>query len=164
MELNKEIVKILQQIQWFSQCGQQDIGDESIIYVDSWTKASKHYHSSNWEKTTLNASNELTAYLHKHFLREYSGWNSLVKEAKIIMQEILNEPLENTKNEFQLDQTFIDCVKWDVLGIIMEYTYLNKLRMKYAPFYSAQILNVYSSGHFPCGWEGKWPSGKLVVF
>jgi hypothetical protein len=31
-------------------------------------------------------------------------------------------------------------------------------------FYFLELFEVYEAGHFPCGWKGEWPAGKLVVF
>lgn len=27
-----------------------------------------------------------------------------------------------------------------------------------------EIMNIYLDGGFPCGWEGEYPQGQLVVF
>jgi hypothetical protein len=31
-------------------------------------------------------------------------------------------------------------------------------------FFFLELLTVYESGHFPCGWQGEWPQGKLLVY
>ncbi|MFK0522166.1 hypothetical protein ACINKY_08115 [Paenibacillus illinoisensis] len=164
MEINQEIIKMLSHIQWFSKCGMRDYQADTIIYTNSWIEASEHYNSQEWEETTLKARNQLTLYLYNDFSKEYLDWNTLVKEAKIIVNEMLSEQLNRTRNEFQLDDVFSECVRWDILSIIMEYSYLSKLGKRYNKFYSDQILYIYSIGHLPCGWEGKWPSGKLVIY
>ncbi|MEK4361502.1 hypothetical protein MKX68_03180 [Paenibacillus sp. FSL M8-0212] len=164
MEINQEIIKILSNIQWFNKCGMRDYQSKTVIYTNSWVEASEHYSSQEWEETTLKARNQLTLYLYNHFLKEYLDWNTLVKEAKIIINKMLSEQLNRTQNEFQLDDVFSECVRWDILNIIMEYSYLSKLGKSHDKFYSDQILYIYSLGHLPCGWKGKWPSGKLVIF
>ncbi|WP_127545936.1 MULTISPECIES: hypothetical protein [Paenibacillus] len=164
MEINQEIIKMLYQIQWFSKCGIRDYQSDTVIYTNSWVEASEHYNSREWEETTLKARNQLTLYLHNNFSKEYLHWNAIVKEAKIIINTMLSEQLDRTRNEFQLEDVFSECVRWDILNIIMEYSYLSKMRKKYNRFYSEQIIYIYSIGHLPCGWEGKWPSGKLVIF
>ncbi|SEL10022.1 hypothetical protein [Paenibacillus sp. OK003] len=164
MEINKEIINTLNQIQWFSNCGTRDYENENILYASSWSEATYYYNSQKWEETTLEARNQFTSFLHKNFIREYSDWNELIKEAKTITNDCLDEILEKTTNEFQLDSTFIDCVRWDILEIIMKHIYSRKLNRKFNGFYSDIIFNIYSKGHLPCGWEGKWPTGKLVIY
>lgn len=31
-------------------------------------------------------------------------------------------------------------------------------------FYTNVILDCYLKGHFPCGWEGEFPAGRLIVY
>ncbi|MBD8840063.1 MULTISPECIES: hypothetical protein [unclassified Paenibacillus] len=164
MKINQEIIKMLSNIEWFSKCGMRDYQSNTILYTNSWVEASEYCDSQEWEETTLKTRNQLTSYLHNHFSKEYLDWNALVKEAKTISDEILNEQLNKTRNAFQLDDMFGECVRWDILNIIMEYSYLNELGNNRNKFYSDHLLYIYSIGHYPCGWEGTWPSGKLVIF
>jgi hypothetical protein len=32
-----------------------------------------------------------------------------------------------------------------------------------SPFFE-RLLNIYQSGAWPCGWEGRYPEGKLIVY
>jgi len=41
--------------------------------------------------------------------------------------------------------------------------YLNNKYKKNHPFWN-MIEDAYFKGGWPCGWEGKYPEGKLVVF
>ncbi len=41
--------------------------------------------------------------------------------------------------------------------------YLNNKYKKNHPFWN-MIEDAYFKGDWPCGWEGKYPEGKLVVF
>ena len=43
----------------------------------------------------------------------------------------------------------------------MEDTYK---KCKKRPVFFLHLLEIYESGNLPCGWEGKWPDGKLIVF
>ncbi|MNJ71550.1 hypothetical protein D3C77_681030 [compost metagenome] len=62
------------------------------------------------------------------------------------------------KHEVTLD--ILNTVKWDILIGIMEYTY----RIEREPKFYMNLLQVYESGNFPCGWKGSWPNGKLIVY
>ena len=44
---------------------------------------------------------------------------------------------------------------------VMENSYLNG---GHKVFFFLELLTVYEAGHFPCGWEGEWPKGRLVVY
>jgi hypothetical protein len=43
----------------------------------------------------------------------------------------------------------------------MENAYLGS---GHSCFFFLELLTVYEAGHFPCGWVGDWPRGKLVVY
>jgi hypothetical protein len=43
----------------------------------------------------------------------------------------------------------------------MENSYLQS---GHSAFFFLELLTVYESGHFPCGWQGEWPQGKLLVY
>jgi hypothetical protein len=59
-----------------------------------------------------------------------------------------------------LDKVFVDSVLWDLLGAIMEFYYG---QCKNRPEFFLDLLKIYESGNFPCGWIGEWPNGKLIV-
>jgi hypothetical protein len=54
-----------------------------------------------------------------------------------------------------------DHVQWDILAALMEHAYLGS---GHRCFFFLELLSVYEAGHFPCGWIGPWPQGKLVVY
>ena len=62
--------------------------------------------------------------------------------------------------ENNLPKVFEDTVQWDILGVCMEAEYADIFQ---PGFYASQAY-WYINGHFPCGWEGKFPNGKLIVY
>jgi hypothetical protein len=60
-----------------------------------------------------------------------------------------------------LDIAFVHNVQWDILGAVMENSYL---RSGHSAFFFLELLTVYEAWHFPCGWKGEWPKGKLLVY
>jgi hypothetical protein len=59
-----------------------------------------------------------------------------------------------------LPKVFEDTVQWDVLHLCMEAEYADV----YPPGFFASQAYWYVAGRFPCGWEGKFPAGRLVVY
>lgn len=161
MRLNYAIITRLKGIEWFCNCGEKidhiDI-NFPLRYVDSWEEAREQCESQEWESFTLEARNNLTSFLHNKFPREYLEWNKLVKEAKKILEaEILPKILE--KNEaLNLTDVIIDCVKWDLVNIILEASYSKCGKI---PIFYIELLKVYETGNFPCGID---KSNTLVVY
>jgi hypothetical protein len=60
-----------------------------------------------------------------------------------------------------LDLVLVHSVQWDILGALMENSYLGS---GHKAFFFLELLLIYEAGHFPCGWEGEWPHGMVRVY
>lgn len=60
------------------------------------------------------------------------------------------------EEENALDNEITDMVKRDLCWAAVEKA-LNK------PGFFTGLLDVYRGGHFPCGWEGDYPGGRMAV-
>src|SRR5262249_10203759 len=133
-----------------------------VEQVRSWSDAVESCADGEWENTQLEAQNQLTEWLHHHDPRNYQNWNTLVAEHK---SAVLTQLAEDVWSPYQqshgLDLVVVQCLQWDVLCALMENSYLSS---KHACFFFLELLSVYESGHFPCGWSGEWPVGQLVVY
>ena len=73
--------------------------------------------------------------------------------AFILSGLILNPLIERTVIPFLvkdgLDITLVHSVQWDILGALMENSYLGTAGHK--AFFFLEMLMVYEAGHFPCG-------------
>ncbi|MES9684504.1 hypothetical protein CN514_08615 [Bacillus sp. AFS001701] len=164
MKIESDILNRIKDIQWFVNCGKSVESDVqmNISYTNSWKKAEKHYKKLSWENFTLEVNNDLAAFLRNKYPREYSNWNYVAAEARSFINNEIVPKLELIKEQNELDQDFIGTVSWDILGAIMEETYKN---CKKRPTFFLELLRIYESGNFPCGWKnGKFPEGDLVVF
>lgn len=163
MEIDQGILNEIKQINWFSNCGQAMQNEMQISYtrVYNWKEAKRSYQNPNWERTTLEARNELTTFLHHKYRNEYYKWNKVAKEARLFVEKEIIHKVENYREKNELDKVFIDCVKWDIVNAIMEASY-SKCNQR--PAFFLELLKVYASGNFPCGWDGKWPKGNLIIY
>ena len=161
MDLDNEIFQRLQAIVWFSQCGRPVESDYGLPVrtVSDWSSAVKYFCSPHWEDTTLQAGNALTMHLSDKAPDAYQEWNELTVRARDrIKKEVM--PLVDAYREQQnLPPVFCDCVRWDLLSAVMEASY----KSWRPPIFFGKLLKVYEAGHFPCGWEGEWPNGRLIV-
>src|SRR5262245_41503897 len=151
-------------IDWFSQCGKPISLDLSMKteQVTDWPNAIASCNDLAWENVELEAQNQLTLWLHLNDRVRYQKWNDLVAANK---QAVLNPLIEGKVIPYQtkhgLDIVLVHSVRWDILGALMENTYLSS---GHKAFFFLELLMIYESGHFPCGWEGDWPNGTLRVF
>lgn len=161
---SSDIPARLAKIDWFANCGKTRSFDLTmpIQSVKSWKDATQLCSTNLWDNAQLEAQNQLTIWLHRNDLVNYRKWNDFAKAHK---KETISPLVQNTIRPLQKDIGFDDvvvsCVEWDVLGALMENSYL---KSNHSVFFFFELLMVYEAGHFPCGWSGKWPTGELYVY
>jgi hypothetical protein len=87
-------------------------------------------------------------------------WNEIVIEIKKITEPFVRQKIEVVVKEHDLPPVFEHCVQWDVLHVCMEAEYADV----FPPAYYASQAYWYVKGHFPCGWEGEFSKGKLIIY
>jgi hypothetical protein len=163
LEVENKIFDRINKIEWFINCGKEvpiDIPYE-VKYINSWNVAKKYYNQYKWEDVTLEAQNNLTVFLHIKYRSEYEEWNNIVVESKKYLKADVIPKLSLIREENNLDEGFVNTVTWDILGAMMENAYKG---CKNRPIFFLDLLTIYEKGKFPCGWEGNWPEGKLIVY
>lgn len=157
--MDEEMMDRLKNIAWLANCGKPLDNDTSftIVQAINWEQAVEHCQSDYWEAITLEAGNELTEFLCINFRDKYQQWNKVLKEGKALMDICVIPEITAYVHQRELPSIILDCVKWDVLHAIMEYYYRNEKE----PAFFLELLKIYESGHFPCGWSDK---DNLIVY
>ncbi len=129
------------------------------VYVEKdYDKAIKSILKTSWSNIILEEQNNLTGYLFKNHREEYNDkWNKQV----IINREKLIPPIILILEKKNIHKEIIDDTKWLLMSILM-YDYFSEFGFESELL--NQILNIWKSGHLPCGYSGKYPNGKLRVF
>lgn len=87
-------------------------------------------------------------------------WNDLVVDIKRTTVPFVLRKIESVMHDKALPQKFHDVIQWDVVGVCMEAEYADV----FPPGFYAVLGYWYTKGHFPCGWEGEFPGGRIIVF
>ena len=154
----------LKTINWFENCGKPlDLNlSMSLNRVGCWEQAIEKCQTFEWENVTLEARNQLTVWLHFNDKANYQNWNKIVDAHKsTTLNSLIAEHIIPFQLNHNLDATFVHCVQWDILGALMENSFL---KSGHHAFFFLDLLIVYEAGHFPCGWEGEFPNGSLLVY
>ncbi|MDD1506181.1 hypothetical protein [Pseudomonas sp. CNPSo 3701] len=108
-----------------------------------------------WEATTLEARNAITGRLARLHPGQYQAWNELAGQAKTALQPLWQKlPVDLADNAVLAD------LQWILHAYLMEAAYREAL---VPPLFFDSLIQVYEAGHIPCGWDGEWPSGQLVI-
>ncbi|MFS9771116.1 hypothetical protein U0Y97_09760 [Enterobacter chuandaensis] len=76
--------------------------------------------SDEWESATLEAGNEITCYLAKKHTNKYQHWNSLVKEAKKVVEYDIIPKITFPESE---NGSMTENLKWDLVNYLLEDAY-----------------------------------------
>jgi hypothetical protein len=143
----------------FARVGHQE-GDDKVVWVSSWKEAIKKLDSKPSRFAAVESRNLLTERLCFQFKERYREWNRITLETKKVLVPIVNIITGAPKKQHNLPKEFVDYVSWDLLAACMEFEYADIV----PPRYFAERAKWYLAGHFPCGWEGEFPEGRLIVF
>ena len=163
MELNKEIISEILNINWFENCGNNEVLsiDENYSYIKNIDKISKNLDANRWENICLEACNMLTGYLAKNNPDIFNGyWNIAVRQIKNTVIPKIIDKLQTKVPISGLPQSSIEYVTMDIISMIMVLSY----RSYYHSEFYEDMYIIYKNGHFPCGWLGKFPGGKFELY
>jgi hypothetical protein len=149
----------LEKASWFSHVGKKDT--RAAIVLSSWEEAGRYCASLEWQDLCLEALNQYRERLVEKSKERFLKWNEIVAEVKLITIPFVRRKIEPVVIEHKLPKDFEGVVQWDILGVCMEAEYADV----YPPGFYASQAYWYVKGHFPCGWEGKFPKeGKLIIY
>ena len=149
-------------IRWFSSVGSRlpESLNAANVRARSWKEAVELCDSDCWEGTVTEAHNELTEHLDRVCRSEFQQWNVHIGEVKAHFEQSAWETMENYVATLALPDVVVDCVKWDTMHAVM----VERYEKWSPPLFFLELLTVYEAGFFPCGWEGNWPDGNLIVY
>lgn len=143
---------------WFTNVGIRDT--KAAVVVSSWSEAIERCSSADWESLCLEAVNQYCERIAERSPREFARWNDIVVDIRPSVYALVYEKSEGIIQANELPKVFLSTVTWDIIHVCMEA----ELAHIYPPGFYASQAYWYISGHFPCGWQGNFPNGKLVVY
>lgn len=154
----KSVIADLERIRWFKNVGLQDV--PKVIVLSSWVDALEHSTSLEWENFTLEFLNQYREHLAAVAPSRWEQWNDLVDEMNDALEPVITRATKLTAESNNLPATFYEQVHSDFVRVCMEVEY-SDIR---PPIFFSGLAHYYARGHFPCGWSGPYPTGKLIVF
>jgi hypothetical protein len=159
--LNQRVTETLNELDravWFAHVGVEDT--DSAVVLKSWGEAIKHCTSSKWKGLRLEAANQYRERLVERSRERFRQWNKVVDQVKRTAEDMVRKKVKKVMAEHKLPKTFLDTVQWDILHLCMEAEFADV----YPPGFYASQGYWYINGHFPCGWQGEFPEGILVIY
>jgi len=143
---------------WFSKVGVKDT--EAVIVLSSWPEAITHCDSVGWKNLCLEAVNQYRQRLLERSRERFIKWNDIVTDLRPTVEPFVHRKVQAVVQENLLPPIFEKMVRGDIFGVCLEAEYADV----YPPGFYASHAYWYVKGHFPCGYEGLFPNGKLIVY
>lgn len=157
-EATSETLAALAAAEWFCKVGVNDTRE--VKSVGSWPEALEWCLAPAWDDLCHEATNEYCSRVAERSRARFREWNSAVRELKGVVDPLLLEKTSAVIGDNDLPDGFRADVFRDVLFVALEAEFSDV----YAPGFFASQAYWYLNGHFPCGWEGVFPQGRLVIF
>ncbi|MFO0885063.1 MAG: hypothetical protein U0894_12890 [Pirellulales bacterium] len=133
---------------------------EKVIILNSWQEAIEQCSSVEWENLCLEAQNQYLQRLFERSKERFNQWNDVVDMLKPTTIPFVQRKIETLVKQHDLPKVFEDTVQWDLLGVCLESEFADV----YPPGFFASNAYWYIKGHFPCGWQGEFPKGTLIIY
>lgn len=150
----------LRNADWFSRVGVQDT-EGHVIVLTSWQDAMRFCAAADTRSLWQEAANQYHTRVLEGSKERYRQWNGIANELRPVVNAFVAGKIEAVVRENLLPKVFESHVRWDVMFLCIESEFADV----YPPGFFASHAYWYVAGHFPCGWQGKFPrDGKLVVY
>lgn len=163
LKIRNTMVEELVNCKWLQYCGEQQNAkyDFDILLQMDRTKAIKTLISTDWKNICLEERGNITAYLSIHNKEEYNkNWNQFTRKIKLEILPQIIEKIQESISKKNLPESIIDDIKFNLTTILISDVFSDYYRSEFFQ----QLYQIYISGHLPCGWDGEYPNGNIVVF
>lgn len=157
-DATRSTLATLSETAWLRNTGLRDTDAAEVL--SSWQEAIESCSSTGWENLCLEAANQYRERLYEIAPTRLDTWNEVVGGVKPIAQALVRTKIASIVAEHSLPKVFVDTVDWDILHVLMEAEFADV----FPPGFYASQAYWYVAGHFPCGWRGDFPEGRLVIF
>jgi hypothetical protein len=148
----------LEKASWFSRVG--IAAAPLVATVSSWPEAIEYCIAPEWEDLRLDMINEYRVHIHRNHWERLQGWNEIILEIQKITAPLVDRKIESVVQRVKPPRIFRAGIRSDVDLFCMEAEYDDIC----PPGFFARLGAWYLDGHFPCGWSGPFPEGKLIVY
>jgi hypothetical protein len=161
--MDANIVDALERIDYFSKIGEavSDIARFKVMSVRNIENAIKSMGNQKWENIQLEEDGDISVWLFKNNHKDaYNRRNDYVTAAKESILPKIETKIKQLPFSEDIVKTIEINISFNIVGIAVALCYRQYVRSE---FYE-RMLQIYQSGHIPCGWQGKMKKGCFLVY
>lgn len=164
MQVDPSIFDSFDTIPWLKTGGKESsLSTEKFLrQVPSWADADAAY-DEQWEAIKDQQQNAIAMTLSTQYPERFNHWNELFS---VVRQEVFLRvvpTLTETVETIGLNPFYVNAISRDIQLYVMELTYAQDRCQ--VPIFFRNLFDIYSVGHFPCGWGGDdFPNGFVLYY
>ena len=150
--------KEIEKIKWFSRCGKnipKNIGF-NFFPIKNWKDALQANFMDNWQDINMKENSDLT-----DIAGNEAGYDDNYDYYSTFFTNRILPLIQEYTMTNNIDFSISSNIRNVVINSLLENEY--KEKYEFRMIYN-KLLNVYKNGHFPCGWEGEYPDGSLLIY
>ncbi|WP_159990764.1 hypothetical protein [Pelistega ratti] len=157
--ISENIEREILSINWFSQLG-KPINKDNISIETNLNKVNEKINSPEWENITLEESNNINSYfLQKNLFSKQDEWDLIAEEGRDFIKNKVIPTIPEINGLTR--EIIINDISWNLIHFIIEDYYKRKKIIRTSFF--SELFEWYRLGRLPCGWDGDFPNGKLII-
>ena len=148
---------------WLKRCGipEARLFSFSTIWIQDVDEITKAITSMEWENICLEEHGNISEFLAVNYKAEYChSWNTTVAFLKSKHLPDIMFRIENAYQPNKLPSSILNDIRFNLLSIFLA----NHYQQYYQSSFFSMLLSIYISGHLPCGWQGVYPDGSIMIF
>jgi hypothetical protein len=159
-----ELIERLKRVPWFAHIGEPAVAKEIRRAVDLRV-AKKLCFSRRWDNAITDSGNQLSVFLSKYYRDRYDKkWSEIVHTCIPLLMPIIESAIEHGREKLELGAVQVKVLSMTLrrqfIGACHEIEYADMMQ----DLLCLQLVPWYELGHWPCGYQGEWPNGMLVVY
>jgi hypothetical protein len=144
---------------WFSRVGMAESGSHPLV-LKSWPDAVEHVCSDAYRDLNTAAANRFGDKVLARSRDRYDKLWEICDELEKCTIPLVCYKIEPVVRKHKLPDCLQDKIGIDILHACLEAEYADLVK----PGWFTGLSYWYVKGHFPCGWEGTHPDGRLIVY
>jgi len=157
MEVSAELARRLGETRLLGNVGQPYL---DYVTVPTAKKMEASINSIKWENTVLEARGDVTEFLSMHHHEADQRWNDFVWTAKALIGELIDPHLDALVKNGRASKSAAASMRFDFINILVIECYKEYTTSE---FFDRE-LDIYLNGHVPCGWQGRYPNGGMIIY
>ena len=151
-------LELLNKADWFSRVGKPEAIPVKVL--SSWDEAVDSSRSQPWRDLCLEMADiYLQKVLDKSTAR-FQTWMDAPREAEGAIRTLVEKKAAKVLPKITRPHDLLNTLFWDAGHLLIEVELSDVCPVN---FYG-DLARWYVKGRFPCGWDGKPPGGRLVIY